>query len=45
MMRKLPSVKAQTALKKNKKLNKILLKTIFNMADGILTPCSVALES
>ena len=28
-----------------KKINKIWRKTILNMADGILTPCNVALES
>jgi len=31
--------KAQIALKRNKKLWR---KTIFNMANGILTPCKVA---
>ena len=40
MIRKLPLVKAQTALRKQK--NKIWQKTIFNMADGILTPSNVA---
>jgi len=30
---------------KNKKNNKIWRKTIFNMADGILTPCNVACGS
>ena len=30
---------------KNKKINKIWRKIIFNMADGILTPCSVACGS
>ena len=40
-IRKRPLVKAQTALRKQKK-NKIWRKTIFNMADGILTPCNVA---
>jgi len=39
-IRKPPLVKAQTALRKQK--NKIWRKTIFNMADGILTPCNVA---
>jgi len=33
-------VKAQTAFKKNK--NKLWRKTIFNMADGIITPCNVS---
>jgi len=37
-IRKPPLVKAQTALK----INKIWRKTIFNMADGIFTPCNVA---
>jgi len=39
-IRKASLVKAQTALK-NKK-NKIRQKTIFDMADGIITPCNVA---
>jgi len=39
-IRKPPLVKAQTALRKPK--NKIRRKTIFNVADGILTPCNVA---
>jgi len=39
-MRKPPLVKAQTALRK-----KIWRKTIFNMVDGILTPCNVACGS
>jgi len=38
-IRKLPLAKAQTALRKQ---NKKYGRTIFNMADGILTPCSVA---
>jgi len=38
--RKPPLVKAQTALKTKK--NKIWRKTMFNIADGILTPCNVA---
>jgi len=37
-IRKPPLVKAQTATIKNK----IRRKTIFNMPDGILTPCNVA---
>jgi len=40
-MRKPPLVKAQTAFKKNEK-NKVWRKTIFNMADGIITLCNVA---
>jgi len=36
-----PLAKAQTALRKQTK-NKIWRKTIFNMADGILSPCNVA---
>jgi len=36
-LRKPPLVKAYTALKTK---NKIWRKTIFNMADGILTPCN-----
>ena len=43
MIRKPPLVKAQTALKTKK--YKIWRKTIFNMADGILTPCNVACGS
>ena len=35
-----PLVKAQTTLKN--KINKIWRKTMFNMADGIITPCNVA---
>ena len=42
MIRKPLLVKAQTALTKNKNKNKIWQKTIFNMADGILTTHSVA---
>ena len=38
-IRKPPLVKAQTALKQK---NTIWRKTIFNMADEILTPCNVA---
>jgi len=34
-------IKGQTTFKKPEK-NNILQKTIFNMADGILTPCNVA---
>jgi len=40
-MRKPLLVKAETALRKHTQ-NKIWRKTIFNMADGILTPCNVA---
>jgi len=43
-IRKSPLVKAQTALKKQK-INKIWRKTIFNMADGIITPCNMACGS
>ena len=43
-MRKPPLVKAQTAFKKNEK-NKVWRKTIFNMADGIITLCNVACDS
>ena len=39
-IREPPLVKAQTALK-NKKKYKIWRKTIFNMADGIITPCTI----
>jgi len=39
-IRKPPLVKAQTAFLKRKK-TKIWRKTIFDMADGILTPCNV----
>ena len=39
-----PLVKAKAALRKQKK-NKIWRKTIFKMADGILTPCNVACGS
>jgi len=42
-IRKPPLVKAQTALRKQK--NKLWRITIFNMADGILTPCNVACGS
>ena len=38
-IRKPPLVKVQTALKTKKIMAK---KTIFNMANGILTPCNVA---
>ena len=40
-IRKPPLVIAQTAFKKNK-INKIWRKTIYNMADGIITLCDVA---
>jgi len=39
-IRKPPLVKAQTALK----IKKIWQKTIFNMADAILTPCNGTLQ-
>jgi len=42
-MRKPQLTKAQTALRKQK--NKIRRKTIFNMADGILSSCNVACGS
>jgi len=38
-IRKLPLIKAQTAFKNQK--NKLWRKTIFNMADGIITPWNV----
>ena len=41
-IRKPPLVKVQTALKTKKIMAK---KTIFNMADGIITPCNVACGS